>query len=430
MAENDRGILMYESTLGPETRQRIRQIGRCDVLIGIPSHRNGRTIGETVHAVVDGISAYLYDQRVVLMNADGGSSDNTTRHVSDISVPPNVEKIVGLYEGTNGKGTAIRSIFEAAAELQAKAVLVVEARAPGITPEWIPSLLTPILSCNDVALASYQRSAYSSALSDNLLYPFLRVFYNADLREPFANEFALSGAMAADLAGRDVWETDITRFGVNVWIAIQALAEGRRVVQVGLGQRGENAGEPGLPMDARFLHTVGTLFRLLAVHHRIWQQENVTVRHIPCVSGGCPDEPINCDDCVPALLAALREGKERYAEEWRRVLHPDIYAHVLEVCRQPAELFCFPAELWARVIMDFAVVYNQGEGDPDKVAEALLPIFYGRTAAYVRQAKGLSLKQREALVDPIVHAMETFKPRFVERWESYEPWTDDMARYW
>ena len=62
MAENDRGILMYESTLAPQTRQCIRQIGRCDVVIGIPSHRNGRTIGDTVRAVVDGIAAYLYDQ--------------------------------------------------------------------------------------------------------------------------------------------------------------------------------------------------------------------------------------------------------------------------------------------------------------------------------------------------------------------------------
>lgn len=429
MAENDRGILMYESTLGADARQRIRQIGRCDVVIGIPSHRNGRTIGDTVRAVVDGIAAYLYDQRVVLMNADGGSSDNTTKHVADIPVPSNVEKIVSLYEGANGKGTAIRSIFEAAAELQAKAVLVVEARAPGITPEWIPSLLTPILSCNDVALASYQRSAYSSALSDNLLYPFLRVFFNADLREPMANEFALSGALAADLAGRDVWETDITRFGVNIWIAIQALVEERRMVQVGLGRRGENAGEPGLPLDARFLHTVGTLFRLLAVHHRVWQHE-APLRHVPYVAGGCPDEPLACDDCTPDLLAALREGEERYAEEWRRILSPDTHAHVLSVCRQADEQFCFPAELWAHVIMDFAVVYNQGEGDPDKVAEALLPIFYGRAAAYVRQAKGLSLRQRETLIEPLLQAMAAYKPRFIERWQSYEPWTDDMARYW
>jgi hypothetical protein len=429
MTENERGILMYETTLSAETRQHLRQIGRSDIVIGIPSHRNGRTIGDTVRAVVDGISAYLYDQRVVLMNADGGSSDNTTRHIAEALTPPNVEKLVTLYEGANGKGTAIRSIFEAAAELQAKAVLVVEARAPGITPEWIPSLLTPILRGNDLALACYQRSAYSSALTDNLLYPLLRVFFNVDLREPFANEFALSGPLAADLAGRDVWETDITRFGVNIWVAVQALAEERRVVQVGLGHRGETSGEPGLPLDLRFLHTVGTMFRLLAVHRRIWQAASVP-RHVPLVAGGCPDEPLSCQDCAPALLAAFHEGEERYADEWRHVLGPTTWQQVHTLCRQSEGAFEFPAELWARVAMEFAIIYNQGEGDPDKVAEALLPIFYGRAATYVRQASGLSAHQREALVEQVVRAMGTLKPGFIKRWDSFEPWTDDMARYW
>jgi hypothetical protein len=242
-----------------------------------------------------------------------------------------------------------------------------------------------------------------------------------------ANEFALSGALAADLAGRDVWETDITRFGVNIWIAIQALVEERRMVQVGLGRRGENAGEPGLPLDARFLHTVGTLFRLLAVHHRVWQHA-APLRHVPMWQGAARTTAA-CTTARRTCWPPARRGG-RYAEEWRRILSPDTHAHVLSVCRQADEQFCFPAELWAHVIMDFAVVYNQGEGDPDKVAEALLPIFYGRAAAYVRQAKGLSLRQRETLIEPLLQAMAAYKPRFIERWQSYEPWTDDMARYW
>ena len=77
------------------------------------------------------------------MNADGGSSDNTSRHVSDANVPGNVEKIVTTYEGPSGKGMAIRAILEATVELDARACLIVEARAPGITPAWIPALIKP-----------------------------------------------------------------------------------------------------------------------------------------------------------------------------------------------------------------------------------------------------------------------------------------------
>jgi hypothetical protein len=415
---------MYESTLSPEARQRLRQIGQADIVIGIPSHRNGRTIGEVVRAISEGIATYLYDQRVVLMIADGGSSDNTVRHIADAAVTPNVEKLINIYEGATGKGTAIRSIFEVTAELQAKAGLVIEARAPGIMPEWLPALLTPILSGDDLAMACYQRSAYASALGDNLMYPFLHTFFGANLRDPLAAEFSLSGAMAADLAGRDVWETDVARFGINIWIAIQSLAENRRMSQVSVGYRGDGSGEPGMPLDARFLHSVGTMFRLLAVHRRLWQHEPA-FRQIPMRAAGGDDEHIPCPDCYAELLVAFKEGGERYTNEWRRTLSPATLREIVDAMNGPMEQFDYSPQLWARTVAEFAVIYNQGEGDPDKVAEALLPLFYGRTATYLQRTRNMTPLQREAEITGIVRAFDESKSHLVEKWQSYELWADD-----
>jgi len=76
---------MYESSLGDDARRQLMEIGGADVVVGIPSHRNARTIGEVVRAVAEGVTVYLPNQRVVLMNADGGSSDNTSRYLADAS---------------------------------------------------------------------------------------------------------------------------------------------------------------------------------------------------------------------------------------------------------------------------------------------------------------------------------------------------------
>ena len=102
-------------------------------MLGIPSHRNGRTIGEVVDALVEGTSRYLGDMHVVLVNADGGSSDNTTRFVRNAELPPNMERMVTIYNGTSGKGSGIRAILEVATALEARACAIFEARAPGIT---------------------------------------------------------------------------------------------------------------------------------------------------------------------------------------------------------------------------------------------------------------------------------------------------------
>ena len=111
MSEGRRGILMYESALGDDARRRLREIGRADVVVGIPSHRNARTIGEVVRAVAEGITVYLPNQRVVLVNADGGSSDNTSLR-GDAPVGTNVERLIAVAEDGMGKGGRY-SIFEA-----------------------------------------------------------------------------------------------------------------------------------------------------------------------------------------------------------------------------------------------------------------------------------------------------------------------------
>jgi hypothetical protein len=417
----DRGILMYETTLGDDAWARIHEIGSADILIGIPSHRNGRTIGEVVRAVAEGIATYFPRQRVVVMNADGGSSDNTTRHVLETPMPENVEKLVTVYVGTMGKGTAIRAIFEAAAALEVQACAVIEARAPGITPQWLPSLIQPILSGHDLAVACYQRSAYSAALSDNLAYPFLRLFYNADLREPLAGEFCIAGDVAADMAGHDIWETDVSRFGINIWLMIQALVENKRVVQVDLGYRGETSGEPGLLQDARLLQTIGTLFRSLSVQRKIWQKE-LPLQRVPFHGGRCPDRPVPCPACADALLRSFLQGRKHYLEEWRQVLMPSTLGAVEALLAHSAATFEFPLPLWVQVALEFAVVYNRGEGDPDKVAEALLPLFYGRAATYMRQTEGMTPAEREKVVQEIVEAFTAAKPFFLKYWAEYQPW--------
>jgi hypothetical protein len=82
----------------------------------------------------------------------------------------------------------------------------------------------------------------------------------------------------------------------------------------------------------------------------------------------------------------------------------------------------FSDDAWARIVMDFAVVYNRGEGDPDKVALSLLPAYYARKASLLRTLEG----QPWTAVDEAIHsqadAFVDYKEHLTERWVSYLPW--------
>ena len=93
-------------------------------------------------------------------NSDAGSSDGTQRVVIETEPPDYVESILLVRPvnrldrvtltypeigGVGGKGAALRTIFEIAAALEVKALVVVDSDLRSIVPEWIELLAGPIL---------------------------------------------------------------------------------------------------------------------------------------------------------------------------------------------------------------------------------------------------------------------------------------------
>src|SRR5258708_24467563 len=108
--------------LPPGVEARLQEISEVDVLVGIPSFNNSRTIGHVVRAAAAGLAKYFPDQRAVIVNSDGGSGDGTPEAVAaaDFSNPgailvqhplTPVQKIVTPYHGMPRHGSAFPTIF-------------------------------------------------------------------------------------------------------------------------------------------------------------------------------------------------------------------------------------------------------------------------------------------------------------------------------
>ena len=138
MAEND-------VVLEGDVQKEVSELKEVDILVGIPSYNNARSIGHVVRAVEAGLSKYFSDKRSILVNSDGGSTDGTMEVVQEATVDHAsillrhgvgvFHKIVTPYHGIPGKGSAFRTIFEIARMLKAKACAVVDSDLRIITPE-------------------------------------------------------------------------------------------------------------------------------------------------------------------------------------------------------------------------------------------------------------------------------------------------------
>jgi hypothetical protein len=424
---------MCDPVLSLSSQKQIERIRRADLVIGIPTYRNAGTVGMVAQTALDGVAASFADLRTVLINADGGSADDTCRAVADATADSTIPVVIDSYAGNVGRGSAVRAILQAALDLDARAIVVLDAHTTSITPDWIAALARPVLDRQvDLMMPRYRWPLPWGGLGDLIFYPLTRALWGRSLRQPGAGDCALAPALAGAAIKQDVWETEVAAAGFEVWLSSLALTEGPgrkaagqwRVGQVDLGEKSYMARAFPTHLSVLFREAVGTLLRQVHLRRAAWQAMP-PIRQTPTFPGPLPlpAEPVPAPDAIP-LVDALVVGWTEHRALWQRVLTPDNLAAVEALAARPAEHFAFPADLWARVVYDFAVVYNKGERDPDRVAVSLLPLYQGRLASLWQDVAGLMPVGREGTVSAQAVEFEAAREYLLDRWQSYLPWID------
>src|SRR5688572_4825578 len=215
-------------------RAALRKQGSADVVVGIPSYRNAGTIGHVAQVAAEGLRRHFPGLTAVIVNADGGSDDGTSDRVR--ASADGVPAIAGRYEGRSGKGSAFRAIFEAVSLLGARACAVVDSDLRSITPEWIARLLGPVVRGEaEYVTPLYARHKHDGTITNTIAYPLTRALYGARIRQPIGGEFGFNSALATTYLAEPVWESDVARFGIDIFMTTTALARGSRVAQAFLG---------------------------------------------------------------------------------------------------------------------------------------------------------------------------------------------------
>lgn len=421
---------MIETSLRLDAQRRLADVGTADVVVGIPTYKHARTLAPVMKTVSEGLARDFKGLKTVITVVDGGSPDETVAVANQVPLHPPVKRVVTSYQGVQGKGSAVRGIFEIARALRARVIVILEADLQSITPAWVEKLARPIMENQyQIAIPHYLRPLPDGAMTDLLAYPVTKLLYGADIRQPMGGEYALSGELAQRLSARDVWETDVARHGVDIWLTTVAVNENVKMCQVRLGVKLDDSRELLMAFDPTFVQAIGTLFRMMDIYKRRWQEAQQN-RAAPFFGNGAVAEPVRAwmpSVTAAALGDAFVAGSRRYARLWRTALTPSTRIAIKELSETPDGATRFGAKLWARTVYDFATVYNQGEGDPDKIVAALLPLYYARCATLMRETN-LEPGAVERAVQQQAKEFAIEKPYLVHLWETYVPWAWEGVR--
>ncbi len=402
------------AALPEDTRQALLRIREIDLLVGIPSYHNARTIRHVVEAAAEGARRAFPGLRTVILNVDGGSTDGTPQAALSAQVPAEVTVLSTRYQGLSGKGSAVRAIFEAAHLLGVRACATLDADLRSVAPWWVERLVGPVVRGEAEYVAPYYvRHKYDGTITNHLAYPMTRALYGVRVRQPIGGEFGFSGAFAARALRFPVWEGDVARFGIDLWMTTTALNEGYRVVQASLGVKLHDPRDPASHLGPMFRQVAGTLFSLMETYADRWRQVQGSVP-APVVGEPVEAEPEPVSVNRAALVEGFQDGFSRFAEVWREVLEPEAFAALARMAAC-SEALQFHDRLWARICYAFAAAYHRKKAG--ELLEALIPLYFGRVAAFVEETEELNLQEAEAVVERQAEAFESEKPYLLGAWD-------------
>lgn len=378
-------------------------------MVGIPCYRNQESIAHVVEMVGEGLRHYYPDLRSLIIVSDGGSTDDSRERANSVLMPPGIEKLVTIYRGLPGKGSALRAVMEASEILQPRVVVVVDADLKSISPEWIRLLAEPVLEYNyDFVTPFYIRHKYDATITRLIAYPITRAIFGKRVHQPIGGEFGFSGEVAKFYAQQDVWDTNVAKFGIDIWMTITAIKQGFKICQSRLGTKIHQGRDPA-DLGKMFREVTGTLFSLMEMHQDDWL--NLEKSEKVDYFGERQEEKVE-SVCVSAkeLVDDMRVGCEHFGALWNQILARETYASLQDVCPIGAKKFGFPAEIWARIVYDFAVSYRNWRKDKQKLVSVMTPLYYGRVAAFCEEVGNLDIEEAEKVVEEQAQAFEDLKP--------------------
>jgi len=419
---------MNDAILNDDALKRIHDLKETDILVGIPSFNNAGTIGHVVRAVQAGLSKYFPDRRSVIVNSDGGSTDHTVEIVQKAAIEDfesilvthgreSVFKISTPYHGIPGKGSAFRTIFRMAEMLQAKACIVVDSDLRSITPEWVELLVKPVLKGNfDFVSPLYHRHKYDGTITNSIVYPLTRALYGKQVRQPIGGDFGFSGELASFYLAKDVWDTDVAKFGIDIWMTTTAIANGFRVCQSFLGAKIHDAKDPGADLSAMLNQVVGAAFDLMEEYPAVWK-ERTGSSPVPTFgfTYAVGLEPVSVN--LPRMIERFRLGVKELSVIWSKFLPGDAMDYLAWTAELSEADFSFADETWAGIIYSFALAAHTGAINREHLLKAMTPLYIGRTAAFVKETRESDAGQVEDKIEGLCRLFEDKKHFLCENWQ-------------
>jgi glucosylglycerate synthase len=418
-------MVEHQTALSDGLLRQLMAVGQVDILVGLPTLNNAATVAEIVRAVHVCFTSDFPRLRTVMINSDGGSTDGTPDLIRAASFGESdmvqtshslrtLHRVVAPYHGLPGKHTALRTIFAAAALTQAKVLVVLDPAGPATSAARVTELVTPMARADVEFLAPrYRRHPRDGLLVTQLARPLVRAVYGVALDEPLGAEFSCSGRFAAHCLEKEIWDHDVARFAIDLWLRTEAVAEGFTVGQVWRPPTAASGARAKLREAVQ--QVVLALVESLRAHQSFWAETNGVAN----LHTWGEDSFVTPDGPTWDYDALAEQGRHDIGEIrplLQDVLDADLLARVTDDVS--AGTFRVDDDLWVRIVYAFAGATRRGPASIEHLAGMFVPLYLWRAAAFMARTAGEADAAVQARLNALCETFDRLKPVLVENWRA------------
>ncbi len=361
---------------------------RFDVVVGIPSYNESKTIGYVTRMAGEGLARYFPDAASVIVNCDNNSMDGTRDAFLSAEVPDNIAKeYISTPEGIKGKGNNFYNLFQFCRNAEAKVTIVVDADLRSITPKWIKYLGHPIKKKSDFVVPLYSRHQFDATITNHLCYPLIFSLARVDIRQPIGGDFAFSSRLREHWLEQE-W-TEMTRqYGIDIFMSLNAVFGGFKICESGLGNKVHNASSPKL--GKMFEEVVYTLFSTILRYRYLWLDAPLTEKSPDIYQ---PErainrygleklmEPQDLSIDIIELKKQCRDEYEKYKHLIKQYLSPYTYNRINYMFEM--DNYDMDTMIWSQIVYRFLFLFDgASEETKREIIDALKPLYFARSITF------------------------------------------------
>jgi len=346
-----------------------------DFVVGIPCRNNEKTIAHVVKQADLGIKQFFPKSKALIVALDGKSTDKTKENF--LTQETSAEKDFVQYTGISGKGSALRKLFEISVENRAPLNICLDSDLRSVSPLWVKNLAEPLKEA-DYVTPFYNRYRYDGTITNQICFPLVYGVFCAGVRQPIGGDFGFTKKAASVWLENGDWESDLAKFGIDIYMTTQAILNRLEIKQASLGAKIHGVKEPA-GLTGMFREVCGTLFSAILTNKEKLSAFS-TIKEVQVF--GNIEQKAEPFEITPELLKkTFSEGKEKYLSLWERL----IPKHIKKVVGEET----INSQIWPEIVYSFI---TKGEVD------SLLPLWALRNHTYYFESKDLTDNEAEELI--------------------------------